>query len=197
MTGIIWMEESIPKKWKITHRLPNGIEVSYDVPALQIRDYDIDAIFEKKLLIMLPFYLFRFVNDFEEMEKDFEKRKVINEALDDISNRLDQLVEGGEISVYQQMTILDLLKRVSQRLTIEYKEVRKGVDEAMSGYIARTAADDILEQGELKQAKKTAFNMYNNGSTVEFISTCIGYDAAAVAEWLGIENKPAEDAVLV
>lgn len=139
--------KKIPKAMKITHRLPNGAEVSYEVPALQITDYGVDEIFEKKLLILLPFYLFRFVDEFERMEKEADRRKEMEEALGEISRRLEKLAEVREITVYQQRTILDLLLRVSDRLTVGYKELRKGVDDIMTGYVLRTEADDILDRG--------------------------------------------------
>ena len=40
-----------------------------------------------------------------------------------------------------------MLMRVSDRLTVGFENIRKGVDEIMSGYVARTDADDILDQG--------------------------------------------------
>ena len=38
----------IPEKMKITHRFPSGEEASYFVPALQIKNYTVDDIFNKK-----------------------------------------------------------------------------------------------------------------------------------------------------
>ena len=54
--------------------------MSYSVPTLQIKDYTVDELFEKKLLILLPFYLFKFVNEFDEMEENAERRKAEKEV---------------------------------------------------------------------------------------------------------------------
>ena len=145
--------ESIPEVMKITYDFPNGQKVSYGVPTLQIKDYTVDELFMKKLLILLPFYLFKFANEFDEMEKNAEKRKAVNEALKDINQRLEVLKNENVIDTYQKMTIQSLLRRVSERLVAKYKKLTKEVDEIMSGAIARTEADDILEQG-LKQGLK-------------------------------------------
>lgn len=147
-------DSSIPKVMRITHHAPNGTAMSYEVPVIQIIDYTVDDIFEKKLLILLPFYLFRYVNEFEEIENDASRRKQIEAALTDINQRLERMAEAGEITVYQKLTTQDLLMRVSDKLTIGFREIKKGVDDIMSGYIARTKADDILEQGEQKGLEK-------------------------------------------
>ena len=137
------------------------------------------------------------MNEFSEMEGDVNKRKDLENELQEISDRLNKLVELKEISVYQQRTTLRLLKRVSDRLTKDFHELREGVDKIMSGYIARTDADDILEQGEIRQAKKTASRMYANGNDIDFISVCIGYDVATVAEWLGVKYESVEQMTTV
>lgn len=147
-------DSGIPRVMKITHRAPNGTEMSYEVPAVQISDYTVDEIFGKRLLILLLFYLFRYVNEFEQMEDDAVRRKEMESVLVEINQRLEELAETGKITVYQKLTTQDLLMRVSDKLTIGFKEIRKGVDDIMSGYIARTRADDILEQGEQKGLEK-------------------------------------------
>ena len=145
---------SIPKKLKITHCAPNGQEMYYDVPTIQIRDYTLDDIFKKDLLLLLPFYLFRFANEFEKMEEDENRRKKIDDALQEIEDRLNELLQEKTISVYQKLTIEDLLLRVSDKLTIKHKKVREGVNKIMSGYILKTRADELLEQGEEKGLKE-------------------------------------------
>ena len=138
----------IPPMMKITYRGPNGAEMSYGVPTLQIKNYTVEELFQKKLLILLPFYLFRFADEFDEMEGNAERRVAINEALSEINQRLEELKNNNGIDAYQKMTIQSLLKRVSDRLVARYENLKKEVDEIMSGAIARTQADEILEQGQ-------------------------------------------------
>ena len=140
-------DKSIPKVMKVTLRVPDGRELTYEVPVIRIWEYTVDVIFEKKLLIMLPFYLFSFMDELDEMERDAEKRKKIDGVLSEISQGLAGMVRDGEINTYQQRTVLRLLIRVSNKLLIKHRAVRRRVDDIMSGYILRTDADDILEQG--------------------------------------------------
>ena len=138
----------IPKKMKITHRAPNGEEMSYFVPTMKIGDYSVEDIFQKKLLILLPFYLFRFAKELPEMEEREDKRKELEKALIDINQRLESLKAESAISEYQKRMTQELLLRVSDRLVVGYETIRKEVDEIMSGALARTKADEILEQGQ-------------------------------------------------
>ena len=144
----------IPGEMKITHRAPDGSEMCYAVPALRITDYGLDELFEKKLLLLLPFYLFRYVNDFKRMQTDTGRRKELEAALETICRQLQEMKEAGEISVYQQRMTLELLLQVSGKLTAGYGEVKKGVDRIMTGYILRTEADDILDRGREEGRKE-------------------------------------------
>ena len=137
----------IPERMKITHRAPNGEEMSYYVSAIQIKDYSVETIFRKRLLILLPFYLFRFANELKEMEENDARRKELSDTLTDINQRLETLKKQGTITEYQKRTTQELLLRVSERLTVGYQTIKKEVKEIMSGALARTLADEILEQG--------------------------------------------------
>ena len=98
-------------------------------------------------MILLPFYLFRYANQLKEIEDKDDKIKEIEDELDEINQRLWKMYETGEIGAYQKRKIQELLLRVSEKLTIGFEKIRKGVDDVMSGDILRTEADDILDQG--------------------------------------------------
>ena len=148
-SGLVFLRPNgnIPKDFRITIKVPQGGEVSYTVPAIQIRDYGISELFEKKLLILLPFYLFRHANELAKLNQNEDQRAMLNDELNNINLRLEDMCDKGELSSYETLLIQEFLKRISDKLTIKHKNVRKDVDEIMSGYIARTRADEILEQG--------------------------------------------------
>lgn len=49
--------KNLRKAIMITVKYPGG-SIEYEVPILQIRDYDLYEIFEKRLFLLLPFYFF-------------------------------------------------------------------------------------------------------------------------------------------
>ena len=68
-------------------------------------------------------------------------------ALDEINDGLVELVQNGDIDESQHSHLIDWTKRVLNKLTLKYKNVSKGVNEIMGGYILHTRTDDILDQG--------------------------------------------------
>ena len=72
-----------------------------------------------------------------------------------INLRLETLEQKGEITAYQKLTTQSLLLRVTNRLTVDYVKVREEVNRIMSGAMARTHADDILEQGQEQGREET------------------------------------------
>ena len=71
-------------------------------------------------------------------------------ALDEINRRLSGLVEKHELDESGRNHLIDWIKRVLDKLTVNYRNVTKGVDELMGGYILHTRTDDILDEGRME-----------------------------------------------
>ncbi|MBR5179389.1 MAG: hypothetical protein IKW90_11395 [Lachnospiraceae bacterium] len=97
---------------KIYINYPSG-NAFYDALVIKIKDYTLEEMFKKKLLILVPFYVFKITEkEYDKMEKEFEKlgdtnvpsdKKVaiaekIRFMIDDISSRLQELGDKDEIS---------------------------------------------------------------------------------------------------
>ena len=63
----IQKDESVLKARVI---FPNGAELLYSVPRINVSDYDIDEIFTRRLIMLLPFYIMRYEKKFGRMEQD-------------------------------------------------------------------------------------------------------------------------------
>ena len=68
------------------------------------------------MYILLPFHLFRYANELNEIENDETRRKELSETLIDINKRLEAAKNQGPIGEYQMRLIQELLLRVSDRL---------------------------------------------------------------------------------
>ena len=134
----------IPNKLLIEIEYPGGV-ASYDAPVMKVKDYSINELFEKKLLLLLPFFGFNFDDRFEQMEVNGIGE--LKAALDEIDGRLTSMVDAGDIDEAQRNHLIDWMKRVLDKLTVNYSSVTKGVDDLMGGYILHTRTDDILDQG--------------------------------------------------
>jgi len=50
-----------------------GGDISYDIPVMKSQQYTLEEIFQKNLLLLIPFYIFSHENRFEEYERDETK----------------------------------------------------------------------------------------------------------------------------
>lgn len=135
-SGIIFLrpDDRILKKYTVISESPQRSEISYGIPTLQMKDYSIDRLFERKLLILIPFYFFRYVNEFEKIDSDEELLGKMENEVMDINTRLEAMKAKNELTAVQKQVVQELLLRVTDSLTENYRNVRKMVDTEMSGY---------------------------------------------------------------
>ncbi|MBQ3545898.1 MAG: hypothetical protein IJA34_13100 [Lachnospiraceae bacterium] len=147
--------KNTPDTMKIKLSTPGG-KVSYDIPTLKIKSYDIDTIFEKNLLFLIPFYIFTYEDSLEEIDNSDEKLFQLKKEYSNIVLRLNMLCEEGIITEYMYKTICQLSERVIESLARKYDNVRKGVVSVMGGkildYEAKRIKDAALAEG-ISQAK--------------------------------------------
>lgn len=157
------------KDFRIYINYPEG-RVSYNVPVLRIKDYDLDAIFEKKLLLLLPFYVFNITDkELDEMDRDSSKLEKLIAVLDDINTRLQNLVDEEAIDEIQKGTIKQYIKDVLDKMMEKRENAKKGVEEYMGGYIIETIYDKVLREKdelnkELENQKKEIEEEKNKNS---------------------------------
>lgn len=113
--------------------------------------YTIEEIFDKKLLLLIPFYIFSHEKRFEEYEKDETKLKLLQKEYELIKNRLEDLMDQGELSEYIRCTICDMSNKVLEHIAVKYDSVKKGVQSVMGGkvleYEAKTIRNEGLDEG--------------------------------------------------
>ncbi len=124
---------------------------SFMVPVLKIRDYSVADLFEKKLLLLVPFAAFRFSDEDYARMNETDVRQ-LKELIDEIGQRLNGMVEAGEMEPWERGNMIRYLREVLENLTKKYGNVAKGAEEIMGGYIIKTdidiAMDEARAQGE-------------------------------------------------
>ena len=103
-------------------------------------------------------------------------------ALEELNNSLSDLVESGVINEAQKGHLLDWTQRVLDKLTVNYKNVTKGVDDLMGGYILHTRTDDILDRGKAQRDREKIEAMLRKGKTPEAIADFCDYPLTLVKE---------------
>lgn len=195
-TAVLYLRtyQKTPDKMKYVIVTPGGT-VQYDVPIMKVQAYSLDEIFEKRLLMLIPFYIFSHEKSFSEYNNDGQKLAQIEAEYREILEKLDELEQQGIIGAFEKRTIIELSRDVIKEITRKYENVQKGVGDIMGGALIETEARTILSQGisqgisqGAEQAKKkTAARLLKMGKlTVEEIAECAELSVAEVEQLAGL-----------
>ena len=176
-TAVMYLRsyKKTPDKIKYVIVTPGGT-VQYDVPIMKVQSYSLDEIFEKRLLMLIPFYIFSHEKSFSEYNNNEQKLEELKAEYRIILERLDDLEKQGIIGAFDKRTIIDLSSDVINEIARKYENVQKGIGAMMRGPLIQTEARTILNESK----KETALRMLKVGKlTVEEIAE---YSALSVAE---------------
>ena len=176
-TAVMYLRsyKKTPDKIKYVIVTPGGT-VQYDVPIMKVQSYSLDEIFEKRLLMLIPFYIFSHEKSFSEYNNNEQKLEELKAEYRIILERLDDLEKQGIIGAFDKRTIIDLSSDVINEIARKYENVQKGIGAMMRGPLIQTEARTILNESK----KETALRMLKMGKlTVEEIAE---YSALSVAE---------------
>lgn len=164
-----------------------GGTVQYDVPIMKVQTYSLDKIFEKDLLMLIPFYIFLHENSFPEYNSNEQKLAELKAEYQKILERLDELEQQGVIGAFDKRTIIELSGDVIKEIAQKYENVQKGVGDIMGGALIETEARTILnrgkDEGRNENKKETALRMLRDGVLpIEKIAEYSGLDVAEIEQ---------------
>ena len=199
-TAVLYLRsyKKTPDKMKYVIITPGGT-VQYDIPIMKVQTYSLDDLFEKRLLLLIPFYIFSHESNFPEYNSNEQKLKELKAEYQVILERLDALERQSVIGAFDKRTIIELSGDVIREIAKKYDNVQKGVGDMMSGALIETEARTILNQGisqgikqgisqGIKQGvnetkKKTALIMLQDGElSIEKIAKYTGLEIAEVEQ---------------
>ena len=137
---------STPDTLKIRMVTPGGT-VEYDIQVMKSQQYTLEEIFEKNLLLLIPFYIFSHEKRFEEYEKDKTKLRTLQAKYEQIKNKLEELLNRGAISEYTRCTLIDMSNKVLEHIAAKYNSVKEGVKAVMGGKVLEYEAKTIKREG--------------------------------------------------
>ncbi|MBQ6441303.1 MAG: hypothetical protein IJJ13_01750 [Lachnospiraceae bacterium] len=194
-SGVLYLRHSrrTPDEMTINIRTSGG-EVSYPVKVFKTQAYTIGEIFEKRLLFLIPFYIFTHEKRFQVYNNNEKKLESLRNEYEEIKRKLEELMIAGEISEYTKCMIIDMSNRVLEHIAAGYENVREGVENVMGGKVLNYEAKEILNrgisQGVGQGKREVAENLIKRGKlTFEEIAEDTGMTVAeveALAEKLGV-----------
>lgn len=197
-TAVLYLRtyKNTPDKMKYVIITPGGT-VQYDVPIMKVQMYSLDDIFEKGLLMLIPFYIFSHEKSFPEYNSNEQKLEELKAEYQGILERLDELEQQGVIGAFDKRTIIEISGDVIKEIAQKYENVQKGVGDMMGGALIETEARIILNQG-IKQGKsqgisetkkQTALKLLKRGKlTVEEIAEDTGLSVTEVEQLSGLQT---------
>lgn len=183
--------KNTPDKLTIRLETPGG-NVSYEVPVVKVQNYGIEKIFEKRLLFLIPFYIFGYEHEFEKIMDHEEKLQKLKEEYAMIRRRLDELCEVGEIDTYIKQTIVTMTGTVVSNLARKYEKIAKGVKDNMGGNVLEYEAKDILRQGRAEG--RQIGDLERLFQSVEQVMKNLSVELAEACRILGITPEEYEKA---
>ncbi len=189
-TAVLYLRtyKKTPDKMKYVIITPGGT-VQYDIPIMKVQKYSLDDIFEKRLLMLIPFYIFSHENSFPEYNSNEQKLEKLKAEYQVILERLDGLEQQGVIGAFDKRTIIELSGDVIKEIAQKYENVQKGVGDIMSGALIETEARRILKKGMNEANKETALKLLKRGKqTVEEIAEDTGLSVSEVEQLAGLQT---------
>ena len=189
-TAVLYLRtyKKTPDKMKYVIVTPGGT-VKYDIPIMKVQKYSLDDIFDKHLLMLIPFYIFSHENSFPEYNSNEQKLEKLKAEYQVILERLDGLEQQGVIGAFDKRTIIELSGDVIKEIAQKYENVQKGVGDMMSGALIETSARRLKNEAENETKKRTALRMIKMGKlTIEEIAECSELSVAEVERLAGLQT---------
>ena len=189
-TAVLYLRtfKKTPNKMKYVIVTPGGT-VQYDVPIMKIQTYSLKDMFEKGLLMLIPFYIFSHEKSFPEYNSNEQKLEELKAEYQIILDRLDELEQQAVIGAFDKRTIIEISGDVIKAIAQKYENVQKGVGDMMGGALIETEARRILNKGISETKKETALRMLKRGKmTVEEIAEDSGLSIAEVEQLAALQS---------
>ena len=158
-TAVLYLRnyKKTPDKMKYVIVTPGGT-VKYDIPLMKVQNYTLDDIFEKRLLLLIPFYIFSHEKNFPEYNSNEQKLAKLKSEYRYILERLDEVEQQGVIGAFDKRTIIELSS-----------DVVKGVGDIMGGALVETSARKLKNEAK----REVAVSLLKMGKlTIEEIAEC-------------------------
>ena len=126
---------------------PDGKTHVYSIPAIKMADYTKDHIFEKNLLMLLPFYIMRYEKKKHDMRKNLELLQILLDEYDEIRINLEkELTETGKAELYTNLT--KLIVKIADHIFEKEEDIRKGIGEIMGGKVLELESERLKAEGK-------------------------------------------------
>ena len=120
----------------------------YRIPTVKLDEYTKDKIFEKNLLMFLPFYIMRYEKEIHKINQDPERLQSLLDEYEDIRATLEkELTETGRAELYTNLN--KLITKISDYICRDEEVVRERLGETMGGKVLELESERLRAEGKV------------------------------------------------
>ena len=167
---------------------PDGGCHLYRVPAIKVENYTKDNIFEKSLLMLLPFYIMRYEKRGHEMSENPQLFQELLNEYEVIRSKLEvEITESGRSELFSDL--IGLITRISDHIFRNEEKVRKGIGEIMGGKVLELESERLERLQKEAEAEAKAIGEARGRAIGEAKGIAIGEaKGIAIGEAIGEER---------
>ena len=173
-------ERSLPDYHEAIVRFADGQQILYRVPILRAQNYTVDSIFEKRLLILLPYHILRYESFLKNSGTNSKKLEQLLTDYQKISDALEQCTDDKKSTLYIDM--IALIEEIADYIIPKDNEkVRERLGDIMGGKILKLESERLRELGEAKGRAEGRIQGQAEGrktERIEAIQNMIKYDVS-------------------
>ena len=143
----------LPDYHEAVVKFADGQKMRYRVPILQAKKYTVYRIFEKRLLILLPYHILRYEHFLKHNGMDTRKLQQLLADFREINRRLEETAEKENKS-HLYMDMIVLIEQIADYIIPKNNTIRKGLGDVMGGKILKLQSEELLELGEARGKAK-------------------------------------------
>jgi len=127
--------KQVPDHATIEIMAPDERVLTYDVRIVKVADYSVEDLFEKKLYMLIPYYIFNYESKLRELEENDDSLEELLDKYRDIFDRLEAEQEKSNLSSKSLDAIMNLTRSVTCKFTKNQSKVQRKVGDMMGGKI--------------------------------------------------------------
>lgn len=142
-----------PKKTEITFNFPNGEKVRYDSDNILLNDFTKEEIIEKKLYVLIPFYVLRYESIIKDENASEEELQEVKNSLDYFTSFLNDAFNKALIDGYALENLHFFMKMIIKHVANGNINEKELVNK-MGGNVIVTKADISYNAGKKDATEK-------------------------------------------
>ena len=142
--------------------MPDGQTLKYSLPAVYVEKYTRDTIFQKKLFLLLPFYIMRYEKSKKKLEQNSKQLQELLDEYSAIEKKLEEnLLNQGKETQYRYL--IEVIIRIADYIFADFENAKKGFGKVMGGKVLELKTDKLIKEIRVGVQKDMVIHLLKKG----------------------------------